>query len=138
MIPKKKICYLCKEEQFIWKNDEGKRYCKSCWLKKSATIAKIKPTKQYKIPSRSSKRGKEERLYASLRKNFLLSYPQCQAQIPGQCTHQSTEVHHKKGRVGNLLIDVSKFLAVCRNCHEWIENHTPEAQKLGFSINKIK
>ena len=107
-------------------------------MRKSATVKQNKPTKRYKIPHRSPQRAKEERLYLKLNREFLIEHPSCQAQIPGQCTYQSSEVHHKKGRVGKLLTDVTNFLAVCHNCHEWIENHTIEAQELGFSINKIK
>jgi hypothetical protein len=42
-----------------------------------------------------------------------------------------------KGRSGELLMDSRFFVAVCRNCHEWIENHPVEAKELGYSISRL-
>jgi hypothetical protein len=42
-----------------------------------------------------------------------------------------------KGRIGNLLTDTSHFLAVCRQCHSWIEEHPTEAKELGFSKSRL-
>jgi hypothetical protein len=42
-----------------------------------------------------------------------------------------------QGRIGNLLTDETKFLAVCRACHDWIETHPKEAKELGYSISRI-
>lgn len=36
-----------------------------------------------------------------------------------------------------LLLDKSKWLAVCRACHQWIETHPQEAVERGFSIKRI-
>jgi hypothetical protein len=42
-----------------------------------------------------------------------------------------------KGRIGNLLTDPKYFLAVCRQCHNWIEEHPKEAKELGYSVSRI-
>ena len=137
MKAKKKQCYGCNSEQFIWKNEKGNRYCKYCWSQRQTMTRKPTNKKRKAIAPRSLKRAKQERTYSSLRKTFLLSSPLCTAKLPNICTHQSTDVHHMKGRIGPLLTDVNYFLSVCRQCHDWIEGHPIEAKELGYSISKI-
>jgi hypothetical protein len=131
----KKICDGCGELRPIWKNKEGKRYCKQCWSAHSVTT-KIKPT-QKRISPRSPKRSKQEAEYSKLRKEFLTKHPMCQAHLPQVCTQVSTDVHHMKGRIGDLLLDQAHWLSVCRGCHYWIEMRPQEAKELGFSINRL-
>ena len=137
---KLKPCDGCGDDKMIWKNHQGNRYCKFCWLRKqTVTGERNKPTNQRKpIAHRSPKRAKQEREYSKVRRTFLLSSPVCTAQLPNICTHHSTDVHHKKGRIGELLTDVTFFLSVCRQCHDWIEMHPIEAKELGFSISRSK
>ncbi len=47
---------------------------------------------------------------------------------------RTTDVHHKDGREGKLLLDKSKWLAVCRPGHTWIHDHSNEARKRGWLI----
>ena len=97
-----------------------------------------KPTTKAKpIAPRSQKRSKEERLYSAKRVLFLLDFPMCQANIQGVCKGQATEVHHKAGKIGKDLIDETKFLAVCRSCHNYIENERAWAMEKGYSIKRI-
>jgi len=141
MQAKKKLCDGCGEISIIWRSSGtgGKKLCKQC--SSNAGVAKLsisKPTAKAKpIPPRSQKRSKEERLYSAKRVMFLQEHPMCQAHLPGICTKYSTDVHHKQGRTGDDLLDESKWLAACRVCHEWIENHPEEAQEKGFSIKRI-
>ena len=58
------------------------------------------------------------------------------AKLTNICTTHSTDVHHMKGRIGPLLTDTKFFLAVCRSCHTWIEEHPKEAKELGYSISR--
>ena len=46
---------------------------------------------------------------------------------------KATDVHHMKGR-GKYHLDTTTWLAVCRNCHMWIEENTVDAIELGFSL----
>jgi hypothetical protein len=132
----KKLCNSCGELNPIWKNSGGKRFCRRCWSAHSVTT-KPQPTgKQKKIPSRSPKRSKQEAEYSKLRKEFLTKYPMCQAHLPQVCTQVSTDVHHMKGRIGDLLLDEAHWLSVCRGCHYWIEMRPQEAKQLGFSKNR--
>lgn len=130
---KKKLCNNCNTEQFIWKNDKGNRYCKSCWLKSKAPDAT--PLKKKPINPKSKKMAILDAVYSRLRRKFMESKPMCEAALPG-CTGQSTDVHHKKGR-GKYHLMVSTWLSVCRHCHTYIEEHPAEAQELGFSEKRI-
>jgi len=130
---KKKLCNNCNTEQFIWKNDAGNRYCKSCWYKTKSTDAK--PLKKTPVNQKSKKMQVIDQAYSKLRKKFLESNPMCQAALHC-CTSSSTDVHHKKGR-GRYHLVVSTWLSVCRTCHTYIEEHPTEAVELGYSKNRI-
>lgn len=132
--PKKKLCSGCGEMTFIWKNVSGNKLCKQC----ATTGVAIKPSIKAKpIPPRSQKRSKEERLYAAKRIIFIQEHPMCEAHISGICTEYATEVHHKKGRIGEDLLDETHWLALCHMCHDYIENNREFAMEKGFSIKRI-
>ena len=124
---------------YIYKRDGREGYCKNGWLKK---LSKAEPTQlkrsslprsQTPIKKRSDKRAKQELAYSALRKAFLQTHPRCQAHVDHNCLGKATECHHKQGRIGELLCDDTKFLAVCRNCHFFIENNREEAIDRGWS-----
>jgi hypothetical protein len=138
---KKKQCDgPCGQIQFIFKNKDGKRYCRSC----SVTIAgvakksgKSKPTvRQYPISKRSNKKAAEDRIYSTKRKKFLEENPMCQAHLPG-CAGPSCQVHHKKGRIGSLYLDIEYWLAICDYCHKWVTEHSKEAITLELSLSRL-
>lgn len=80
----------------------------------------------------SAKRARLLRLYAAKRLAFLEANPTC-----ARCGQWAFQVHHKAGRVGALLLDDSKWLAVCAFCHEWITTHPGEAIEQGFSLTRV-
>lgn len=84
----------------------------------------------------SKKRAAEERLYTKNRKEHLEEFPYCQAEVMC-CGLLAVEIHHKKGRIGKLLNDRKYFLSVCRNCHNWIEEHVTEAKERGLSLSRL-
>lgn len=133
---KRKICDGCGEQQFIWKNDGGKRYCKSCWSAHNSQPKKPTAIKK-PIPPRSSKREVQDAVYSVLRIKFLKEHIMCEAHLPG-CTQSSTDVHHKRGRIGTLLTEIKYWLAVCRHCHDWIEAHPEESKEKGLSLDRLK
>lgn len=134
--PKKKTCFKCETEQVIWKNHNGNKYCRQCWLKESVSNTKTPYIKISKpIKSKSDKMSALDQTYIVLRKKFLENNSGCQAKIH-ECTLQATDVHHKKGR-GLYYLDTKTWLAVCRSCHNWIELHPKEAKELGFSTNRL-
>lgn len=135
---KKKFCDGCGEQQFIWKNEQGKRYCKYCWSRRQTMTTKLNKTRKQKpLATRSLKRAKQERTYSRLRKDFLTTRSLCEANLQRICTHKATDVHHIAGRSGKLLNDTSKWMAVCRSCHNWIEEHPVESTEKGYRQSKI-
>lgn len=128
MKSKFKLCTGCDEPKLIWKS-VGKRdkYCKECWynIEKPKSISPI-----------STKRQVEMDEYGKKRKAYLALHSTCQANLV-DCTGQATEIHHKAGRLGDLYTKVSNFLAVCRNCHTYIELNPEDAKHLGLSESRL-
>lgn len=122
MIPrKKKICKGCGNEKYIF----GKGLCDYCYK-----------TKQKKIKPISESHKKTLNEYKPIREAYLLKHKYCEANLK-RCTKVATEIHHKASKIGKLYTDDNNFLAVCRNCHTWIEENPKEAKELGFSENRL-
>lgn len=85
----------------------------------------------------SKKQSANLRIYKKVREIYLNDNPNCEAKLQG-CSYEATEIHHKKGRVGNLLQDDFYFLAVCRCCHVWIEENPVKAKELGLSLSRLE
>jgi len=61
----------------------------------------------------SVKRQGLNKQYRIVRDQYLLENFKCE-----KCLYAaSSEVHHKSGRVGTMLINADYFMAVCRPCH---------------------
>jgi hypothetical protein len=84
----------------------------------------------------STTRAKENREYLAKRKVFLDQNKRCEANVTG-CTKFATTVHHPAGRIGKKLTDESLFVALCGNCHTWVENNPDSAKEMGLSINRL-
>tara|TARA_R110002094_G_scaffold728_7_gene3849 strand:- start:64 stop:465 length:402 start_codon:yes stop_codon:yes gene_type:complete len=125
---KKKLCNNCNTEQYIWKNDKGSRYCKSCWYRSKDNK---KPLQRKPINKKSKKMQVADAAYTILRRKFMEEKPMCEASLPN-CNKSSTDVHHMKGR-GLHHLEVSTWLSVCRQCHAWIEENPKKAIELGYS-----
>lgn len=57
-------------------------------------------------------------------------------QVDGCCRY-AQEVHHRKGRLGDLLTDTKYFLAVCGICHNKIELQPKWAKENGYSVSRL-
>ena len=101
---------------------------------KSAEKAK-KHGKTSIIPAKSAKQLDRDLKYAKRVKVWKVENPICMANLKG-CTHLSTQIHHKKGREGDLLMDTSKWLAICHKCHSWITEHSAQAIEMGLSLKR--
>mgnify|MGYP003595656112 CR=1 FL=1 len=119
---------LCKGECGEMKYLFSKGMCKSCWAKLHK-----KP-----INPMSEKHKKTIEEYKPIRKKFLEENPICQANV--KCNGaEATDVHHTKKKSSKKdWLDSNYFLAVCRDCHCWIEINPTEAKRLGLSINHLK
>jgi len=135
MQAKKKLCSGCNQLEYIWKKDGVQRFCKTCWSSQTKGKKSIKPTAKKPLSPRSSKQQKLEALYSILRTKYLQHHPYCEAHLPG-CQINASDIHHKKGRTGDLMLDDTEFLAVCRMCHGWIETHPEEAKVLDLSKSR--
>lgn len=86
------------------------------------------------IRPRSKKRAVGERAYKKLRDKYLTEHAICEV---AHCGCWASEIHHKKGRIGDLLTDTKYFLAVCRSHHLYIELHPEDAKKHGYSLSRL-
>lgn len=121
---KKKICKNCKNESYIF----SRGMCKIC----ASSHRSRKFSTKKEIGKTSNREKKRQKAYKELRYTYLKEHPICEV-----CSSsKAIEIHHKKGRIGDALYN--HFLAVCRACHDWIENNPKEAKELGYSITRIK
>jgi len=47
---------------------------------------------------------------------------------------RSTEIHHKRGRIGELLLDKAFFMAVCAEGHKAIHHYTKISYEKGYML----
>ena len=73
--------------------------------------------------------------YEKKRIAFFALHPTCQAKLTN-CTGMATDIHHKAGR-GENHNNINTWMAVCRSCHQWIEEHPNDAKVLGFSQSRL-
>ena len=79
----------------------------------------------------SLKRQQQMRHYLKLRKKYFDAYPWCQ--FPG-CDRPSAVIHHRRGRFGARLNDVTWWAASCVEHNDFAETHTGEALRLGWLV----
>lgn len=94
----------------------------------------LRPGKRSKVRKVSPKRAAEHREYVRVATAYLERRPYCEAMVGHMRIVKSTEIHHKRGRVGKLLTDDTNFLGCCSDCHKWIEENRLAAQERGFSF----
>jgi len=137
---KKKLCSGCDSLQYIWKNQDGGKYCRDC--AKSTGVAnsgKSKPkSKQKPIPLRSSKKAKLDAAYSILRLTYLKQYPTCQAQLPG-CKTKAIDIHHvySGSNRSSHYLDTLEWKSVCRDCHSYIHDKLSSEEAIALGLKKI-
>jgi hypothetical protein len=130
---KLKKCSKCGEQKQIWKRHNRELYCKDCWAQHPDKGKKPLQAKK-PISKKSSKQEKLDALYSVLRETYLKANPFCKAKLHG-CQINATDVHHMAGR-GKFMLDQTTFLAVCRICHNQIEENPVMAKAMGFSESR--
>ena len=98
-------------------------------LKQYQSKEKRKPRR---IKPLSKKRAKENKTYNELRNVYLNENPLCEC-----CGNLATEIHHKAGRVGDLLTNTDYFMSICRPCHRMVHDDHNFATENKYII-KIK
>ena len=77
----------------------------------------------------SKKRQVEARTYSKLRAAYLLLKPICAC---WDCTKPATDIHHTKGRTGELYLNTSHWMGLCREHHRYIHDHPAWAREIGY------
>ena len=137
---KKRECKDCKKEDYIF----SKGRCKPC-----SNIEYARKTKEnrgtkkgttrkngnYKIPRFSKSKLRDLVIYRPIRDKFLKENPICQVR---GCNNDTTNNHHRKGRIGDLLYNVKWFMACCSTCHPQKIHFTQVkwAKEMGYILNK--
>lgn len=102
---------------------------------RKASAPKEKPKRQ-----RISKTADPERekIYLAIRALFLAACRECEAcaYSAGGYPHLAVDIHHKKGRTGDLLFDVRFFMPVCREHHKFIHDNPDYAYERGWSLSR--
>lgn len=130
---KEGVCVCCERKRLIY----SRKMCQDCYWSdnKKKNEGKQKTIKEFKpIPKISQKKKIENLKYQVLRTEFLGKKENQVCPITGKKT---TEIHHKKGRVGSLFLDVRYWLAVSREGHKKIEENPVWAKKEGYSLSRL-
>jgi len=91
--------------------------------------------KKWKRPNAvSDKRKEENELYKVVSKEYLKQHKFCEC----GCGRKATEIHHMRGRIGDLLCDTKYFKAVASSCHRAIELNPKDAKQKGLSVSRLK
>lgn len=89
------------------------------------------------IKPRSVKRAKQEREYANESKIFLEDKECALAHLSFMPCYGPLTTHHKKGRIGILLLDKRYWLPVCLGHHQYLELNPLWAKEKGYSLSRL-
>lgn len=107
--------------------------CGSC-NREDRKNSEVKIKKQNKrIKQTSNKRTRENKIYAINGPKYLEKNPYCEC----GCGKPSQQIHHKKGRTGDLFLNEKYWMAVYSECHTDIENNPEWAIEMGYSLKRI-
>ncbi len=116
-------CVTCGSEFRKFKTTD--KYC-------SPQCAKIvSKANQSRNPIKAISDKEKERLkeYRLVRDEFMRLNSKCQI-----CGKESTDLHHKAGRIGSNLTDVNTFMALCRKCHREVHDNPKHSRENGWLI----
>lgn len=100
----------------------------------SEKMTKTQNKPQKSIARVSDKRKIENLKYTAQRIIFL---GKKENQICPITKKQTTDVHHKKGRVGSLFLDERFWVALSREGHKFVEENPEWAKENGYSLNRL-
>lgn len=123
---------LCVRCLYNWSTTtkEGKE-----WYKKNSIKNKYKDSKKKykKISPISKKRELQNKKYLILREEFL-SIPE--NKICPIYKTPTTDIHHMKGRIGDLLLNINYWVALSREGHRYVEDHPKWALENGYTVKR--
>jgi len=92
--------------------------------------------KRSPIRRRSSRESKRLRLYEQARAVvYERSGGSCEAKTPW-CLGACQQVHHRKGRDGDLIDNTELLLGVCSMCHDYIHGNPAISYERGWLIKR--
>lgn len=110
------------------------------WKSKKKKCLAIRAGLQPKADKNAYRRSNKE-IYLKLREEFLKTHKLCPVAAAGLLgvpwSRPTVDIHHKHGRVGNLLIDIRYWMAVCREGHDWIHHNPRNAMRMGWMKESI-
>jgi len=126
----------CKVSGFEWKQYNSLQKCPCNECVKERGVNKKPPVFKPKtaIKKVSDKRKKQKAEYQLKRILFLREPHNQKCPVTGKPT---TDVHHMKGRIGNLLLDERYWIALSREGHKYIEENPEWAKENGYSLNRL-
>ena len=107
----------------------------ACWTEafpdqvRPRLVAARKTIVRKRIRQVSVKQASRNQRYARIRNEFM-SQPENKVCCLDGCANWSEDVHHSRGRIGDLLFDTRFFLAVCREHHAWIDANRDRARTM--------
>lgn len=85
----------------------------------------------------STQQEKINRAYAVISSQFKKDHPVCQVCVKCEGA-PTTDCHHPIGRIGSAMLDSTQYIATCRACHNYLEEHPTHAKELGFSKSRLQ
>lgn len=129
---KSKKCKNCSKE-FTPTHSSLEKFC-SFPCAKEGRNPDLKLKAVYKIPQVSKKRKVEQLQYQVLRTEFLSKPENKICPITGQPT---TDIHHKKGRIGSLFLNTEFWIALSREGHKFVEENPEWSKANSYSLNRL-
>lgn len=138
--------YIPKHKPALWRTTpsgrrqaahEAERAAQRRLTRQKAASARRKPVRRV-----STTKAKASRIYNIRVKAWLKEIGHtfchcCIARNEAIRPKPATQCHHRNGRLGSLLMDESKWIPVCADCHDWIHNREPElAREIGMLCPK--
>ena|ERR1035437_1916828 len=98
--------------------------------------------KRSRLRPTAKRKQKDRGLYAKKARAFIEANPECQACAEVHDIFRearpSSQIHHRAGRNGKLLLDERYWLPVCAPCHRWITDNGRAARTLGLTVDLKK
>lgn len=70
--------------------------------------------------------------YAALKRQWIFENAKDGRCQRCSCKRDRMDIHHKRGRLGRLLLDVRHWSYVCAKCHLWIHTNLEDARAEGW------
>lgn len=109
---------------------------------KSPVLKSVPKKKAYVISKKGVTQKKRDKLYFKAKQKFFEDpeNAMCKMRISPECIEfhmPADDLHHMKGKCGNLYWDSRYFMATCRYCHNYELNHDAEAKEKGVSLLRL-